>query len=100
MSFPVMQLPVAHADTITSGDVIPGDATSGRACAHDNFWHHHTAPPQIITGWCFYTTDVSHHFQQYFSYIMATGFSGGRSRSTRRELPTMGKQLVNFITCS
>jgi hypothetical protein len=37
--------------------------------------------------------------QQYFSYIMATSFSGGRSRSTRREPPTMGKQLVNFITC-
>ena len=31
------------------------------------------------------------HFQQYFSYIMATSFSGGRSRSTRREPPTMGK---------
>jgi hypothetical protein len=39
------------------------------------------------------------HFQQYFTYIMATNFSGGRSRSTRREPPTMGKQLVNFITC-
>jgi hypothetical protein len=26
---------------------------------------------------------------------MATSFSGGRSRSTRREPPTMGKQLVN-----
>jgi hypothetical protein len=37
-------------------------------------------------------------FQQYFSYIMVTSFSGGRSRSTRREPPTMGKQLVNFIT--
>ena len=31
---------------------------------------------------------------------MATSFSGGRSRSTQREPPTMGKQLVNFITCS
>jgi hypothetical protein len=31
---------------------------------------------------------------------MATSFSGGRSRITRREPPTMGKQLVNFITCS
>jgi hypothetical protein len=30
---------------------------------------------------------------------MATTFSGGRSRSTRREPPTMDKQLVNFITC-
>ena len=39
------------------------------------------------------------HFQQYFSYIMATIFSGGRSRSTQREPPTMGKQRINFITC-
>jgi hypothetical protein len=39
---------------------------------------------------------VKCHFQQYFSYIMATSFSGGRSR---REPPTMGKQLVNFIIC-
>jgi hypothetical protein len=44
----------------------------------------------LIDFWC---------FQQYFNYIMATSFSGGRSRSTRRESPTMGKQLVNFITC-
>jgi len=32
----------------------------------------------------------------YFSYNMATSFSGGGSR---REPPTMDKQLVNFITC-
>ena len=38
-------------------------------------------------------------FSQYFSYIMATSFSDGRSRSTQIEPPTMGKQLVNFITC-
>jgi hypothetical protein len=31
-----------------------------------------------------------------FSSIMTTSFSGGRSR---REPLTMGKQLVNFITC-
>ena len=37
--------------------------------------------------------------QQYFSYIMAISFSDGRSRSTWREPPTMGMQLVNFITC-
>ena len=30
---------------------------------------------------------------------MTTSFSGGRSWSTQREPPTMGKQLVNFITC-
>ena len=38
--------------------------------------------------------------QQFFSYIMAISFSGGRSWSTRREPPAMGKQLVNFIACS
>jgi hypothetical protein len=31
--------------------------------------------------------------------FIGTSFSGGRSRSTRREPPTMGKQLVSFITC-
>ena len=30
---------------------------------------------------------------------MVTSFSGGGSQSTQRESPTMGKQLVNFITC-
>ena len=38
-------------------------------------------------------------FNATFSYIMATSVSGGRRRSTRREPPTIGKQLVNFITC-
>ena len=42
---------------------------------------------------------MSYMYMQYFSYIMATSFSGGRSLSTRRVPPTMGKQLVNFITC-
>jgi hypothetical protein len=47
---------------------------------------------------CF-TIITLYHFQQYFSYIMVTSFSGGGSRSTWREPPTMGKQLVNIITC-
>jgi len=38
-------------------------------------------------------------FNATFSNIMATSFSGGGSRNTRREPPTMDKQLVNFITC-
>jgi hypothetical protein len=38
-------------------------------------------------------------FNATFSYIMTTSFSGGGSRSTRREQPTMGKQLVIYITC-
>ena len=39
---------------------------------------------------------VQRHFQQYFNYI---SYSGGRNRSTRKEPPIMGKQLVSFITC-
>ena len=31
---------------------------------------------------------------------MSTSFSDGRSRNTRREPPTVGKQLVNYITAS
>ena len=31
--------------------------------------------------------------------VMATSFSGGRSRRIQRDPPTKGKQLVNFITC-
>jgi hypothetical protein len=31
---------------------------------------------------------------------MAISFIGGRSRSPRRESPTMDKQLVNFISCA
>jgi hypothetical protein len=38
-------------------------------------------------------------FQQYFSYIMATSFNGGRSRSTRIGSPTMGKQRISIIIC-
>ena len=43
-------------------------------------------------------TPLSTLFQLHKMYIMATSFSGGGSRSTRREPPTMGKQLINFIT--
>jgi len=31
---------------------------------------------------------------------MATSFSGGRSWSTWRDPPTMGKQLVSISTCA
>jgi hypothetical protein len=48
---------------------------------------------------CIWFVGVWHHFHQYFSYIMATSFRGGKSRSIRREPPTMGKQLIIFITC-
>jgi hypothetical protein len=42
--------------------------------------------PLVDLGWLIYC--VQCHFQQYFSYIMATSFSGGRGQSTRREPPT------------
>ena len=44
-------------------------------------------------------TVIDHAMSLTVLYIMATSFSGGKSWSTRREPPTMGKQLVNFITC-
>ena len=43
--------------------------------------------------WCL--TPLSAIFQLYHG----DQFNCGGSRSTRREPPTMGKQLVNFITC-
>ena len=39
-------------------------------------------------------------FSNISAIYMATTFHGGRSRSTRGEPPTMGKQLVSFITCA
>ena len=50
----------------------------------------------LIDFWCFNATfnNISATM-----YIMATSFSGGGSRSTRREPLTMGKQLIIFITC-
>jgi hypothetical protein len=60
----------------------------------------HTSLSPILRGFAiyFFIFGVERHFQQYFSYIMAISFSGGRSRSKWREPPTIGKQLVNFIT--
>jgi hypothetical protein len=40
-------------------------------------------------------TPLSAIFQLYHG----DSFNGGESCSTRREPPTMGKQLINFITC-
>jgi hypothetical protein len=57
--------------------------------------HAHSRTHARTLGNQFYWTQK----MAYFSYIMATRFSGGRSRSTLREPPTMGKQLVNVITC-
>jgi hypothetical protein len=73
-----------HFRFTTSGDVIYGDATSGdvifgRACAHDHFRNPLIAPPQMLSGWCFYTTVVLHnrgsktrYGKKSFSYEAAT----------------------------
>jgi hypothetical protein len=37
--------------------------------------------------------------EQITAKLTPTGFSGGGSRSTQREPPTMDEQLVNIITC-
>ena len=44
----------------------------------------------MVIGWL--VCGVYHHFQQYFSYILAVSFIGGGNRSTQR------KPLTNFIT--
>ena len=73
-------LPVAHARItpfqgspfVVTWRLIGYYTTSGRACAHDHFRHPHTAPPQMITGWCFYTTNISFTNYSYcfcFCYI-------------------------------
>ena len=54
---------------------------------------------EIETDWFDLIFVAQRHFQQYFNYIMATSFSGGRSQSIQRESLTMGKQLAKFITC-
>ena len=39
-----------------------------------------------------------HHFQQYFSYIVAVRFIGGGNQSTLRKPQTFRKSLTNFTT--
>ena len=40
---------------------------------------------------------VQHHFQQYFSYIVAVSFIGSGNRSTQRKPPTYRKSRTTFI---
>jgi hypothetical protein len=47
---------VISSDVI-SGDVISGDATSGDVISSDATSGDVTAPPQMINGWCLYTTN-------------------------------------------
>jgi len=47
--------------------------------------------------WCLFD-GPEHHFQQYFSYIVAVSFIGEGNRMTRRKPPEYRKSLTNFIT--
>ena len=67
-------------------------------CAHISQWMYNVQTYTMIDLISIFGVLIP--LQQYFSYIMAASFSGGRSRSTRRKPPTMGKQLLNFITCN
>ena len=76
----------------TSNITITNDREIWCLCPH--FFHR--APiskcmSMYIMIWFDLIFGVERHFHQYFSYIMATSFSGGRSRSTLRKPPTMGK---------
>ena len=59
---------------------------------------------EVIAGIILFDLNLFVVFSATFSnisaIIMVTSFSGGRSRSTRGEPPTMDKQLVSFITCA
>ena len=47
-------------------------------------------------GWL--TCGVEHHFQQYFSYIMAVSFIGGGNQSTRGKTTDLSQVADKFIT--
>ena len=86
---------ILSSDLVVSSDntiVCPFILDDVRLSIKNNLQFVHVSRRVLIFG-------VYRHFQQYFSYIMTTSFSGGRCRSTRNEPPTMGKQLVNLITC-
>ena len=42
--------------------------------------------------------DVSHHFQQYFSYVVEVSFIGEGTQSTQRKPLTCHKSVTNCIT--
>ena len=55
-------------------------------------WHKFMEVKVGLGVWCL------RHFQQYFSYIVAISFIGGRNRSARWKPMTCRKSLTNFIT--
>ena len=81
---------------------------TGNSLVNFHFWQTtedelfaHTRICMVIQGvaWLIvFLSIVFNALSAIFQHFMATSFSGGRSRSTRREPPTMGKQLVTFIT--
>ena len=53
---------------------------------------------QIKSNFVVWFMVFKHHFQQYFSYIMAVSFIGGGKQSTWIKPQTCRKLLTNFIT--
>ena len=52
--------------------------------------------PIDLFGWV--GCDVYHHFQQYFSYIVAVSFIGRGNQITWKKTHTCRKSLTNFMT--
>ena len=93
-----MDLYIDRPENITISDVGNPCSSFGQTQKCGLYIHVHVAYVNELIFWGDFFGCLM-PFQQYFSYIMTTRFSGGRSPSTRREPPTMGKQRVNFITC-
>ena len=49
---------ISDSDDVISGDVSSGDFRWRHFCSLPVTSLLHTAPPQMINGWCFYITDV------------------------------------------
>ena len=69
------RLTTSGSGDVISGDVISGDATSGDVISGDDLPHD---PPQIISGWCLYTTSLSP-----IRRVFAPGFVNYKKECTR-----------------
>jgi hypothetical protein len=65
------------------------------------FWkqYERVDPTKTKSVWLYLFIVLNATFSNISAISWRPVFSGGGSRSTRRKPPTMGKQLVSFITC-
>jgi hypothetical protein len=59
----------------------------------------HNGQPSHGGDWTIFEVMTSTVPRGTLDSVVLTSFSGGGSRSTQREPPTMDKQLISFITC-